>query len=304
VQFGPSRVCRFADELQCRCEYFLLRSRSPKLNGHEQNPTLQAIFPLKSTLNIERTLNPDFSPLPGSSSFGPAGSVFAQLFYNGVEQFYCQANNCAQSVANTSTSFNCQNLECICRPGTDFCGGNAAANITGAINGLGGSLDIECREEGGKPLCNFVQSTLKSLFGQNGLALDGCTFGECVRQSVIDTASGNTSDPEEVPQKKPLSGGVIAGLAVIGGLVGLALLFLLWGCLSQRKARRAGLIDSKSRVGVSWSNLSYCVPASRGFLGALGKRKAAEDGDKFILDNISGNVPSGQMMAILGPSGM
>ncbi|KAH6919115.1 ABC transporter [Coprinopsis sp. MPI-PUGE-AT-0042] len=267
------------------------------------NPTLQAIFPLMSTLNIERTLNPDLSPLPGSSSFGSAGSVFAQLFYNGVEQFYCQANSCTQSVSNSSTSFNCQNLECTCRRDTDFCGGNPAANITATINGLGGTLDIECREEGGKQLCNFVQSTLQNVFGASGLGLDGCTFGECVRQSVIDTTAGTTNDSEEVPQKKPLSGGVIAGLAVIGGLVGLALLFLLWGCLSQRKARRTGVAESRSRVGVSWSNLSYCVPAPRGVLGALQKRKVAQDGDKFILDNISGNVPSGQMMAILGPSG-
>ena len=119
-----------------------------------------------------------------------------------------------------------------------------------------------------------------------------------------DTASSKGDTPEEVPQKKPLSSGVIAGLAVIGGLVGVALLFLLWGCISQRKARRSGAEDSRSRVGVSWSNLSYCIPAPRGFVGALKKRKNAEDGDKFILDSVSGKVPSGQMMAILGPSGM
>ncbi|KAG2020925.1 multidrug resistance protein 1 [Coprinopsis cinerea AmutBmut pab1-1] len=265
------------------------------------NPTLQALFPLLSTLNIERTLRPDLSPLPGSSSFGPSGTAFAQLIYDGVEQFYCQADSCVQTSTDTTNSYSCNNLQCTCRPDTTFCGGSGGpTNLTEVINGLTGTLGIECAEdaETGEQLCNFVQSTLQSLFGAQGLALNGCTFGECVRQSVIDSSSDG--GPSEAPKPKPLSGGVIAGLAVVGGLVLLALLFLLWGFLSQRTARRKAFVDPMVKVGVTWSNLSYCVPASTGIFK---RKKQTEDGDKFIIDNISGHVPSGQMMAILGPSG-
>ncbi|TFK25787.1 ABC transporter [Coprinopsis marcescibilis] len=269
------------------------------------NPTLQSIYPGRSVLNIERTLNPDLSPIPGSTSFGSAGSAFVQLLYDGVEQFYCQANSCLQTGKGLGINWKCQNLQCTCRPNTSFCGAVVATNLTATINALDGTLEIDCTEdkETGERPCHFVQSTLQNLFGLSGLALNGCTFGECVRQSVIDSAPA-VSGSEEAPKNEPLGGGVIAGLAVVGGLVLLALLFLLWGFLSQRAARKKGYVDEgKAKVGVSWSNLTYYVPHQSGFFSGFRKKAEVSNGDKFILDNISGNIPAGQMMAILGPSG-
>ena len=57
------------------------------------------------------------------------GILFAQLWYDGTEQFYCLAGGCTQVVAASSTSstngstWNCPTLNCTCREGTDFCGG-------------------------------------------------------------------------------------------------------------------------------------------------------------------------------------
>lgn len=92
-----------------------------------QNPTLQAIFPAQANLNILRTLQPGLTPLPNVTGFGSAGSVYAQLFYAGVEQFYCTANSCSQTVSGeASADWTCSNLQCTCRTNTSFCGGGVS----------------------------------------------------------------------------------------------------------------------------------------------------------------------------------
>lgn len=282
----------------------------------QQNPTLQTLYPLASTLNIIRTLQPGFTPIPNITSFGAAGSVFAQLFYDGVEQFYCEANSCTQQLGNTNSSadWQCSNLQCVCRANTTFCGGVPATDLTGAINTLVGSLDIDCGavdNSTNTATCNFKQTLLDNFFGPNGLTLNGCSFGECVQQGVIDIANSSTSNSTQSGSSTvaPLDGGVIAGLAVVGSLIVLCLFFLFLGLMSQRAARRKGFEDDeKSKVTVEWSQLSYVIPGigNNAFLKAFRKVRpdpTAINDDRVILDQVNGKVRPGQMMAILGPSG-
>jgi ABC-type multidrug transport system ATPase subunit/ABC-type multidrug transport system permease subunit len=149
--------------------------------------------------------------------------------------------------------------------------------------------------------CSFKQATIQSLFGSSGLVLSGCSFGECLRQSALDSNGTNTTTSSST--RASLSGGVIAGLAVVGGLLLIAAVFLLLGWLAQRRARRSGYDQLTSgNVTVEWSNISYIVPASND--GLWKKRNSlGYNDDKVILDSISGRVLPGQMMAILGPSG-
>ncbi|KAJ6500671.1 hypothetical protein C8R45DRAFT_76765 [Mycena sanguinolenta] len=260
-----------------------------------QNPTLAALFPLSANLNILRTLTPDASPLPNITSFGPAGTVFAQLFYAGIEQFYCSANSCTQDLTGGNTNWACQNLECTCIPGTQFCGAGIT-DLTGTINSLSGSLGINCANS---TTCSFQEATLSAVFGSTGLSLNGCTFGECVAQSFIDTASNANSTAGTTG--KELSGGVIGGLATVGGLVFIALVFLVFGLIKQHSARRAKpMVADGHGVAVEWSRVSYVVPSPRSWFGKRGK---GADDDKVVLDAVSGRVAPGQLMAILGPSG-
>ncbi|KAJ4475603.1 hypothetical protein J3R30DRAFT_3294740 [Lentinula aciculospora] len=274
---------------------------SSQMSCSVNNPTLQALYPLSSTLNIIRTLNPSLSPLPNVTSFGSAGSLYAQLFYEGEEQFYCKADSCVQD----SNNWSCQDLECICRPNTTFCGGVPATNLTGAINTLSGTLDIDCDDVDNstqQATCSFKQATIESLFGSSGLVLNGCSFGECLRQSVLDS-NGTSSIASSASSKASLSGGVIAGLAVVGGLLLIAVIFLLLGWFAQKRARKSGYNQLGSgNVTVQWSNISYIVSTSPKTLWRRRNYSGYSD-DKVILDSISGRVLPGQMMAILGPSG-
>ncbi|KAF7298507.1 ABC transporter protein [Mycena kentingensis (nom. inval.)] len=261
------------------------------------NPTLQALFPLDSHLNILRTLHPELSPIPNTTSFGSNGSVYAQLLYAGVEQFGCSADNCVQTLGDDSSVWVCQNLGCTCFKNTTFCGGpGGTTDISFAVNGLSGELRIECTGSS----CAFKQKDLDNVFGSGGIGLNGCTFGECVAQSVIDTAANGNSTTADSDHKE-LSGGVIGGLAAVGALVLAALVFLAIGLVKQRSARRARVeVTEGNRTTVEWSDLSYSVPDLGSGGGSLFRRANRE---KVVLDSVSGSVAPGQMMAVLGPSG-
>ncbi|KAH9842509.1 ABC transporter [Rhodofomes roseus] len=273
------------------------------------NPTLQALFPLSSNLNILRTLNPSLTPVPNITGFGPAGSVYAQLFYAGVEQFYCSASSCTQTLDNSTgaADWTCASLACACVANTTFCSG--AESLSSIVGGLSGQLVISCdAPSGGSASCAFKQDTIDSVFGSGGLTLTGCTFGECVAQDVIDDVTNNSTGSSGTARGgKPLGGGVIAGLAVVGGLILLALLVLAYGFWAQRRARRAGpkSAGQSGGVAVEWSDMSYFVPqAESGWSGMLRRRGRRDLSDqKVILDNVGGRVQPGEIMAVMGPSG-
>lgn len=185
-----------------------------------------------------------------------------------------------------------------------MCGATPAIDLTGTINNLTGTVDITCQganNSSNTATCNFQQTLLNNLFGSSGLVLQGCSFGECVAQSTIDstTFSGASNNGS-----KPLSGGVIGGLAVVGALVGLALGFLFWGLFRQRVARKAGYDRGRGkRATIAWQDLSCIVPKPTGIGAKLNNWGGQTNEDKTILDSVSGKVCAGQMMAILGPSG-
>ncbi|EKM56050.1 uncharacterized protein PHACADRAFT_122183 [Phanerochaete carnosa HHB-10118-sp] len=280
------------------------------------NPTLQALYPLSSTLNVLRTLNNSLTPLPNTTGFGPNGSLYAQLFYDGEEQFYCTANSCTQQEGSDSGSsdWTCQNLQCQCIANSTFCGQVPATDLSGVLNTLSGALEVSCdapSPQNNTANCAFKQQVINQVFGSAGLSLTGCTFGECVAQDVIDTTSGNSTTSSDTSHGTSLSGGVIGGLAVVCSLIALALAFLLYGWLVQRRARRSGYGGrpvSFGGVTAEWTNLSYFVPSTHGntLFGGLRRRRHASDDlsdHKVVLDDVSGRLEPGQMMAILGPSG-
>ena len=193
-------------------------------------------------------------------------------------------------------------------------------DLSNTLNNLQGTLSINCAEPdtSGIAQCSFIQDVLRQLFGANGLSLSGCTFGECVAQNVIDDAQaqgGGGGDGSEGGGGSSLSGGVIAGLAVVGTLIGLAIAVLVFGLWRRRVARREGLAKAigaspTGGVGVGWKDVSYVVEGTgvgvgAGMFGATTskRRQTVKSKTKVVLDHVSGHVAPGQMMAILGPSG-
>lgn len=233
-----------------------------------------------------------------------------------VEQFFCAADSCvqanltaAQSASSTfggsdgTVDWTCQNLRCTCIPGTTFCGAaGAPIDLTETIDSLSDTLEITCDAAAGGTQCAFKQNVLKTLFGASGLALSGCKWGECVLPSTIDTlASSRAGSATSTSSSSSLSGGVIAGLAVLAAFVVGLLALLALGYrnqrVAQRRARGAAAVTNKGSsdglaavavypdsvasgssssgegkhgeftapppVGLAWANLSYHLPAGR-----------------------------------------
>ncbi|GJN93275.1 hypothetical protein Rhopal_006322-T1 [Rhodotorula paludigena] len=303
------------------------------------NPTLQSVFSGATTLTIQKTVDPSQAL---SNAEGPGGTMTAQLWYapsSGnttiVEQFFCAADSCVQSNSTGSAAqteqvdWTCQNLRCTCIPGTEFCGApGAPLDLTTTINDLSATLSITCDAATGTE-CAFKQQTLRTLFGANGLALSGCQWGECVLPSTINSlASSLSGSTTSDGGSNDLSGGVIAGLAVLGGFVVALLILLGLGLVNQRRARRrlrakegfpagAGAAGSaasyegkdevppvhpSSPVGVHFSNLSYILPAGPSSW-PLSLLSRAPKQDRTILSSLSASIPGGSFCAVLGPSG-
>lgn len=266
------------------------------------NPTLQSLFPLQSNLNILRTYNSSLSPLHNASGtlLSPNGSsaAYAQLFYAGVEQFSCTASPCTQSTSGSTDTWTCSNLQCACFEGTAFCGGVPSLSLNGTINALSGSLTVSCNGD----TCNFEQQVLNGLFGSSGLALQGCVFGECVSQAVIDSSNANSTSTGS--NSSQLGGGVIAGLAVMGVLLGVGIIAVVWGLFLQRAARNKPFDGGAAGgIGVRWSDVSYFIRPSGTFKGSIFSPSGHTNGEKTILDGVSGTIGPGMLMAVLGPSG-
>jgi ABC-type multidrug transport system fused ATPase/permease subunit len=191
-------------------------------------------------------------------------------------------------------------------------------NLASTINSLSAPLTVDCIDS----KCNFKQTLLNSLFGSDGLPLESCTHGECVQQYVIDQAQGVTASTSS---DSSLSGGVIAGLAVVGAIVLAILALIIWGCVMRKKARADmrtdGVIHKGGGVGVTWANVGYEVrPSHHGSWGRVAAwlrgsgsgsaSTAGENGEtvgpnggKVVLRDVHGQLPAGGFCAILGPSG-
>ncbi|KAG9036166.1 hypothetical protein FRB95_009740 [Tulasnella sp. JGI-2019a] len=278
------------------------------------------IFPGRTDLNVLRTLNPSQSLLNNTSYLGGNNAILAQLFYDGTETFNCAANSCAQTIDSSTgaVDWQCSNLTCTCLPSSTFCGGSPT-DLTKTINGLVGTLGIACDPPtNGVSACSFQQAVLQQLFGASGLSLSGCTFGECVQNAIVTGSSNTTTSTSTGGGGTHLSGGVIAGLAVVGALLLLATLAFLVGLRTQRRAKTSGATgigggvseaERKQGVGIAWSNVGYSIrrPGANNGLWRRSRPTNPVSGDyddgKVILNGIRGRVQPGEMMAILGPSG-
>ncbi|ORX40047.1 hypothetical protein BD324DRAFT_616077 [Kockovaella imperatae] len=280
------------------------------------------------TLSITRTLNASRTPgglttLDAAKLMGGDSHGYAQLWYDGVEQFYCQASQCDQvttpgSAGRNGSTWTCSTLNCTCLTDATLC-----KDLSSKIDTLVGPLTVDCSgTDYGN--CTFLTPFLESFFGPSGLGLSSCSFGECVQQYVIDQALGIS---EAVSYATKLSGGVIAGLAVVGVLLLVIIVLLIWAWMIQRKARKNmthdGQIPKNAGARVAWSGVTYEVKAAgvshwdrlvtwaKGS-GSAGNSTAASSergdglgpaGGKIVLSDSCGDLPVGGFACILGPSG-
>ncbi|KAN0064033.1 hypothetical protein ACQY0O_003639 [Thecaphora frezii] len=306
-----------------------------------EQPTIQAVFPGTLEMAMTKVGTPEDFTATGVAPWSQqANSTLATVFYEGVEQFYCQATGCTFSNATRSatlgksrfgtTDTTCQNLHCYCIPGTTMCGGGTL-DLTPVINGLSGNLSMPCDyvdpaavSSGANATgdCAFRGDLLTSLFGDEGLPLKQCRYGSCVTQGDLHAfwqteanSSGASSNGDKL--SGPLKGGLAVLAVVVAGLLG-ALAFGFW---RRRKAAQRPRDFDGSSVGIVWKDIHYGL-ISRGAKRNVFSRSAASNekvatasddhttvvklgnyDPNHILKSVSGRIEPGQMVAVLGPSG-
>ncbi|KAJ3417122.1 hypothetical protein HDV05_006981 [Chytridiales sp. JEL 0842] len=242
-------------------------------------PLLTAVYPKISNITLARNITDK--------------SMLGSLWYDNEQQFMCKMTDCSQSVINNQYTFRCNSVQCVCIPGSAFCGGvGVSVNFQQSIVSADGDFAFTCPATGGgvngaanltsvsigTSTCTASFSFLASLFPK-GLPLPHCVFGECALPS---------DNPGDISAKAPsaLQPGELAVIAISGGIVAICLLGLLWAAAYQHYAKNLAPPPVKRGATITFDKISYTIPSGR-----------------TVISDVSGSAPAGKVLAIMGPSG-
>ncbi|KAM6490145.1 hypothetical protein JOM56_014337 [Amanita muscaria] len=235
---------------------------------------------------------PDRPPQVTFSCDSSDGKCAFQFWTAEVESFYCSLEKC-QSKAQRGYDFNattyaCEKIRCACVPGRFICGEDGSVDIGEFLRDeIKGPGTFSCKTGQG---CRFeepaMNDLINSIFGDSYITLE-CEGGECLHYSQV---------PGYVQPPKPDNTKWVALSAASAGLVVALTFLLLWyagragkgGDFSQIRLpenEAAKLMTEHVPASLHFSNLCYTL------------------GTRTILDNVSGSVKPGQIMAIMGASG-
>ncbi|PCH42135.1 hypothetical protein WOLCODRAFT_25157 [Wolfiporia cocos MD-104 SS10] len=208
-----------------------------------------------------------------------------------VESFYCELTQCTSGFETgydtNTTKYECENINCKCVPGRFICGENGSIDITDFLKeDITGPASFTCKTGKG---CKFEEPGMNMLidtfFGDAYITLE-CDSGECLHYSQV---------PGYVAPPKPDNSKFIA-LSIAGaGLIFLVTSAVFWyagrarsgdfGGIRLPESETAKLMTDHVPASLHFSDISYTL------------------GSRTILEDISGSVKPGQLMAIMGASG-
>lgn len=183
-------------------------------------------------------------------------------------QFYCQATGCVSSNSTTPVQpssgwgtdlWSCSSFACFCPEGTKVCS-NQNFPLGNIINTIGGTLDLPCDYvDPSDPLaeteCILSAAQLNQFVGPSGLALNRCKYGQCLSQFDREQDWQRSALQARAGTGEHLSGGVTAGLVILGAASFLLLFTCALGYWLQRKAARKPCMNDLRAIGISWDDI-------------------------------------------------
>lgn len=228
-----------------------------------------------------------------------------QFWIDQIESFYCGLDNCSFNYnlnANT-TQYTCENAKCKCIPGTMLCGANGSIDI--------GEFLIETVKGPGKFTCDLTQGDCKfnepsmddlisQIFGDPEIDLH-CNSGECVHYSEIP---GYHSPVNRIGST--WEGKLVLSVASMGVLclVTMTIFYISKSPLFKNGGEiklpendyddtdGENFLKTKSVATLTFESINYCVDS-----------KTDKNLKEPILNNITGMVKPGEILAIMGGSG-
>ncbi|GAV49516.1 hypothetical protein ZYGR_0P01600 [Zygosaccharomyces rouxii] len=237
-----------------------------------------------------------------------------QFWIDRIESFYCGLDRCQfeYDLKSNSSHYNCESARCKCVPNTTLCGAKGSIDIsdflTQTVKGPG---DFVCDLQTKK--CRFSEPSMNDListiFGDPYIMLE-CRGGECLHYSEI---------PGYMPPDKDISMSWQANLilALTSVLVLLLVTFVTFcisksplfkndplalegddflsgggggGATSAQEPSDANFLKTDVEAVLTFKDIVYQVPINR-------------DNSETVLNEVSGVVQPGEMMALLGGSG-
>lgn len=228
-----------------------------------------------------------------------------QFWIDQIESFYCGLDTCSFSYqldANT-TKYTCENAKCKCIPGTMLCGANGSIDIgeflTETVKGPGKfTCDLTKKD------CKFNEPSMDELisqiFGDSEIDLH-CNSGECVHYSEIPGYHSPVNRIGSTWEGKLLlsmtSVAVLCLVTMSIFYISKSPLFKNGGTIKLPEndyadADGENFLKTKSVATLTFENIDYSINS-----------KTEKDFKDPILNNITGIVRPGEIMAIMGGSG-
>ncbi|KAG9224454.1 hypothetical protein CCMSSC00406_0007647 [Pleurotus cornucopiae] len=276
------------------------------LPGRPPQVTFSCTMPPEDAL-VAATSNALASPSNGTCAF--------QFWTAQVESFYCALEGCASErivdYDRNTTRYACEKIKCRCVPGRFICGEDGSVDIsdflteeikgpatfsclaTSGVNGTSTDSTSDCKFE--EPAMNQL---INDIFGDGYISLK-CHGGECLHYSLV---------PGFVRPPKPDNTLWVALSSAGACFVVILASGVLWyagrpnpgsdfGKIRLPENEAAKLMAEHVPASLYFSNISYWLPSPTGMT-----TPSSADAPR-ILDNISGCVNPGQVMAIMGASG-
>lgn len=222
----------------------------------------------------------------------PQATCQFQFWTDQVESFYCGLDTCTSELKvgydSNTTYYACENMQCRCVPGRFICGENGSIDISQYFeDDIKGPATFECKTGKG---CTFSEDAMDELiltvFGDPHITLD-CENGECLHYSQV---------PGYIKPPRPDNSKFVAMTIAGAGLIVVTMTAILWyagrsgsgdlGKIHLPENESAKLMTDHVPASLHFANISYTLSTGR-----------------TVLDNISGSVKPGQLMAIMGASG-
>lgn len=230
-----------------------------------------------------------------------------QFWIDEIESFYCELDTCQfnYDINSNSSHYTCENVQCKCLPDTMLCGANGSIDIgeflTEEIKGPGDfTCDLDSKN------CKFSEPAMNDLittiFGDPYITLH-CESGECLHYSEIPGYESPTDGGNMTLRGKIIL--AMTSLAVLATAT-MAVFYISNSPLFKHPIFLGDDDDSLNReldesenflkndllTTFSFENINYKVPSAD-----------HKPGETVVLEDITGCVKPGQMLAIMGGSG-
>ncbi|ORX57394.1 hypothetical protein DM01DRAFT_1334019 [Hesseltinella vesiculosa] len=212
-----------------------------------------------------------------------------QFWVDEIESFYCHLDTCdfhqEHGYDRNVTKYQCKNINCRCIKDEFLCGKDGSIDLTDMLKDeIKGPASFNCVG----PKCSFsepaMDDLISAIFGDDSIFLD-CNSGECLHYTMV---------PGFERPDRPINWTMI-----VSGMVGVAVFLMLVGCVVWYFAKKSSggqyiqLADDEAGKLMAEHTPTSLIFDHVGY----------QVGSRTILDNATGLVRPGEVMAIMGPSG-